>query len=55
MLRPTAASARIRNGMRIAENRYGEARSGTATNATASTTAIPMRSCRIGKIAASAA
>jgi hypothetical protein len=54
MLRPIAASARISVGTRIAEKMYGDAVSGTTTNASARITAMPMRSWRIGKIAESA-
>jgi len=34
MLRPSAASARIRNGIRMPVKMYGDAVSGTTTNAT---------------------
>ena len=50
MFSPSAASEKIRNGIRIALNQYSEAVNGTATKATAISTAKPMRSWRIGKI-----
>ena len=54
MLRPSAASARMRQGISSAENMYGVAAKGTTAYAITRTTAIAMRSWRIGKIAASA-
>jgi hypothetical protein len=54
MLSPSAASDRIRQGIRMPVRTYGVARSGIATNAIATIEAIAIRSWRIGKIAASA-
>ncbi len=50
MFRPSVASAKMRNGVRIADSQYWLAISGTTTNATASSSAKAMRSWRIGKI-----
>ncbi|MCY1184906.1 hypothetical protein D9M73_256370 [compost metagenome] len=47
---PSAASEKIRNGIRMAENQYSDPTNGIATKATAISTAKPMRSWRIGKI-----
>jgi hypothetical protein len=49
MLSPIAASARIRNGIRMARNRYSLARNGTATKAKTRKPITNTRSCRIGK------
>ena len=49
MLRPSAASEKIRNGMRIAVSQYWLPTTGTTTNASAASASIAMRSCRIGK------
>ena len=49
MLSPIVASAKIRNGVRIADSQYWFATSGTTRNAKAMTAATPIRSCRIGK------
>ena len=54
MFSPSAASERIRNGMRMPVNTYGVASSGTARKATKTTSAIAIPSWRIGKIAVSA-
>jgi len=50
MLRPSAASEAMRNGVMIADSQYSLPTSGTTMAAKASSTPIAMRSWRIGKI-----
>jgi len=54
-LRPIAASENTRNGIMMALSRKALPAAGMRTNATAKMTAIPIRSCRIGNTAMSAA
>jgi len=55
MFSPRAARAKIRKGIRMAENQYSLAKSGTPTKAMASSVMTPIRSWRIGKSCWSAA
>jgi len=50
MFRPSAASDRIRKGIRMARNQYSEPTSGSTTKATSSSRAIAQRSWKMGKI-----
>jgi hypothetical protein len=49
MFSPSAASDRMRKGMRMARKAYSSASSGTPITAKASSSVMPTRSCVIGK------
>jgi hypothetical protein len=51
MLRPSAASEKIRNGSMMVISQYSLDTTGITKNAISRMIARPIRSCRIGKIA----